>query len=59
MSRRLIKPKSITVDLVRCARCNKNHTTKFKRFKRPIEEYEYWSLCENTKEPIFLKFERE
>lgn len=48
----------LTIDLVNCARCGKNHPAlKFTIMDHPSDDYRYWALCPNGKGPILLKQE--
>jgi hypothetical protein len=48
---------TFTLDIVRCVRCNKNHTRLvFKAFKNTISQYTHWALCPVTGEPILTGY---
>lgn len=47
-------PDSITIDVICCARCGKNH--KQLKFLKLLREsyYSHWAPCPTNKEPIML-----
>jgi len=39
-----------------CARCGMEHKNlKFERLSNPADEYNYWSICPNTGQHIFIR----
>lgn len=46
---------SKVVDLPACARCGEGHDKLlFKPLTNPLDNFEYWSLCPTTGEPILM-----
>ena len=43
-----------------CARCGETHDIKFVKFKEStiddFNDFNYWGICENTNDPVLLKF---
>jgi hypothetical protein len=43
--------------IIKCARCGENHIVKFKKFKRPINNWTHWGICPVEKEPILMQID--
>lgn len=43
------------INIQSCARCGKNHRTKFKLLETPCLDFTHWGLCPINYEPILMK----
>lgn len=44
-----------SVRLESCQRCGEAHPNlQLEKLKNPADEYDYWAMCPNTNQPVFV-----
>lgn len=52
-----IQPKPTKkINVRQCQRCGQDHVMEFTPLTNPANEYEWWGMCPNLKEPVLLMF---
>ncbi|NRD80326.1 hypothetical protein HPT25_23675 [Bacillus sp. BRMEA1] len=45
------------VKVINCRRCGQDHLVEFKGLLNPFDDFNIWSICPKTNQPLLLKAE--